>query len=174
MGRLKSGKVETWDQAGALPYRLTRRGPEFCLITSTEGRWMFPKGTIAPGETCKETAAKEALEEAGLRGRFRGAPLCCCEMVKSGKPYTLVLMLMEVAECDDVWEEAHFRKRRWATKEKARRLLCQPQLRKGLDLAVARLKSPKKSARRKRNLEDDRLLLRQATSRKASRAAKLA
>lgn len=171
MASLKLGKTKTFDQAGVLPFRRTRRGLEFCLITSTEGRWIFPKGVIDPGETYKETATKEAFEEAGLRGRFVGGPIGSCEMVKCGKPYTLVLLLMKVTTCEDVWEEAHFRERRWATVDEARRLLCQPPLRNVLDTAVARLKDAKKSDRAKRNVKDDRRLLKQSQSHKASRAA---
>lgn len=174
MASLKSENVRTFDQAGALPFRCTRRGLEFCLITSTEGRWIFPKGVIDSDETYKETATKEALEEAGLRGRLVGAPLGCWEFVKYEKPYMLVLLLMEVTACEDEWDEASFRKRRWATEDEARRLLCHPQLRECLDIAVARFKDTKKSGRRKRNSKDDRRLLHQAKSPKASRAAKRA
>jgi hypothetical protein len=95
-------------------------------------------------------------------------------MLKDGKPYTLVLLLMEVTACEDAWEEAHCRKRQWATEAEARRLLCQPQLQNCLDIAVARLKDSKKSGRVERNMKDDRLLSRQTKSAKASRAAKRA
>jgi 8-oxo-dGTP pyrophosphatase MutT (NUDIX family) len=172
MASQNSGNRTNFDQAGALPYRRTRRGLEFCLITSTEGRWIFPKGIIDPGETYKETASKEALEEAGLRGRFVGGPLGVYDMVKCQKPYTLVLLLMEVTACEDAWEEADFRERRWAAEDEARHLLCQPQLQDCLDVAAARLKESKKTGRVKRNMKDDRLLSRQAKSREASRAAK--
>ena len=140
--------AKTFDQAGVLPFRCERRGLEFCLIASTKGRWIFPKGVIDPEETYRETATREALEEAGLTGRLVGAPLGCCEMIKYGKPYTLVLLLMEVTKCEEVWEEAHFRQRRWATEDEARQLLCQPQLRNGLDIAVARLKGTQVSPSR--------------------------
>jgi len=169
-----SGNGKHFDQAGALPYRRTRRGVEFCLITSTEGRWIFPKGIIESGETYKETAAKEAFEEAGLRGKLVGGPLGSYEMVKYGKTYTLVLLLMEVTACEDEWKEDHFRERRWATLDDARQLLCRPQLRKCLDAAVARLKDRKKRTRRKRNVEDERPARKRARLAKASRAAKRA
>ncbi len=174
MASQKSGIVKTCDQAGIVPFRRARRGLEFCLITSTEGRWIFPKGVIDPGESYKETAIKEALEEAGLRGRLSGAPLGCWEMIKSEKPYTLVLLLMEVTACDDVWEEAHFRQRRWATADEARQLLRQPQLRNCLEIGIARLASSRRSGRHKKNTQDVRTLPRQAKSPKASRTAKRA
>jgi 8-oxo-dGTP pyrophosphatase MutT (NUDIX family) len=126
MARHESEYVATFEQAGAVPYRRTRCGVEFCLITSTEGRWIFPKGNVSRGMLPQKTAVKEALEEAGLRGRILDPPLGSYEMVKYEKTYTLVLFLMEVTGCEDVWEEASFRRRRWATREKAQCLLCHP------------------------------------------------
>lgn len=139
MASQNSGKGGTFDQAGALPYRRTRLGVEFCLITSTEGQWIFPKGNVKPGKTYQKTAIKEAFEEAGLRGRLLNRPLGSYEMANCESTYTLVLFLMEVTRCEDVWEEADFRRRRWATQDEAQRLLCQP-LRDCLDVAVARMK----------------------------------
>jgi len=47
------------------------RGDEVLLVQrGTEpnrGRWSFPGGKINPGETARQTAAREALEETGLR-----------------------------------------------------------------------------------------------------------
>ncbi len=175
MASLKTENVKTFDQAGVLPFRRKRGGVEFCLITSSRGRWIFPKGTIAPNESYKETATKEALEEAGVRGRLVGAPLGCWEMLKYDEPYTLVLLLMEVKDCADEWDEAHLRERRWVGVNQARKLLCQPPLRKALDTAIARLRGNKKTASQKRNLKDDRLILQQAKKRtKTRRAAKRA
>jgi 8-oxo-dGTP pyrophosphatase MutT (NUDIX family) len=125
-------------QAGAVPYRRMDHGVEFCLITSTEGRWIFPKGTVKAGKNYWKTAIREAVEEAGLRGNLLCQPLGSYEMVKDEKIYSLVLFLMEVTRCEQLWEEADFRRRRWATRDEARRLLCQP-LRDCLDVAVARI-----------------------------------
>lgn len=174
MAGLKSGIVKTCVQAGVVPFRRGRGGLEFCLITSTEGRWIFPKGAIDPGKSYKETATTEAFEEAGLRGRLLDRPLGCWEMIKNGNPYTLVLLMMKVTACEDVWEEAHFRRRRWVTAVEARRLLCQPQLRNCLDVAVGRLVASKKCGRHKKNTQDVRPLPQQARSPKASRTAKRA
>ena len=41
-----------------------------CLITSSSGkRWLVPKGNLQKGRDLRETAAREAWEEAGLIGR---------------------------------------------------------------------------------------------------------
>jgi 8-oxo-dGTP pyrophosphatase MutT (NUDIX family) len=113
-------------------------GVEFCLITSTEGRWIVPKGNVEPGKNDQKAAIREALEEAGLRGRLLYRPLGSYEMVKDEETYTLVLFLLEVTGCDEEWEEAHFRQRRWATQDEARRLLCRP-LCDCVDAAITRI-----------------------------------
>jgi 8-oxo-dGTP pyrophosphatase MutT (NUDIX family) len=56
-------------QYAALPYRV-RDGIELLLITSREsGRWVLPKGWPMKGRTAHAAAAREALEEAGLKGK---------------------------------------------------------------------------------------------------------
>jgi 8-oxo-dGTP pyrophosphatase MutT (NUDIX family) len=56
-------------QYAALPYRL-RNGVEVLLITSREtGRWVLPKGWPMKGRKPHVAAAREALEEAGIKGK---------------------------------------------------------------------------------------------------------
>ncbi len=56
-------------QYAALPYRLDD-GLEVLLITSREtGRWVLPKGWPMKGKKAHEAAAREAFEEAGVRGK---------------------------------------------------------------------------------------------------------
>ena len=63
-------------QACVIPFHRQAKDVEFCLITSLrKRRWIFPKGIIEIGETGEETVLKEALEEAGLRGKVIGSPL---------------------------------------------------------------------------------------------------
>ena len=46
------------------------------LVTSREtGRWIIPKGWPIKGFKPAKTAAREAYEEAGVRGRVSGRPL---------------------------------------------------------------------------------------------------
>jgi len=50
-------------------------GVEFLLVRTTSGdRWTFPKGRRERGETLAETAGREALEEAGVRGTAEPEP----------------------------------------------------------------------------------------------------
>src|SRR6266699_5198992 len=57
-------------QYGALPYRLSAGlRPQFMLITSRDTRrWIIPKGWPKKGTSPTHSAAREALEEAGVVG----------------------------------------------------------------------------------------------------------
>ena len=127
-------------QAAAVPYRLAEGVPEFCLITSVrKGRWGFPKGMIDPGDTPKQTALKEAEEEAGLLGQIEGKSIGEYEYRKWGSDLLVTAYLMQVAEAAEDWEEADFRERRWCSAEKARKLLDREPLLALLDAALERL-----------------------------------
>jgi len=57
-------------QYAALPYRVGG-GLEVLLITSRDtGRWVLPKGWPMKGKKAHAAAAREALEEAGVRGKI--------------------------------------------------------------------------------------------------------
>ena len=72
-------KVETpgeLRQAGALPYAIVEGRMAFLLITSRRsGKWIFPKGIIEPNMTPWESAALEAVEEAGVTGDISSEPI---------------------------------------------------------------------------------------------------
>ncbi|MFC3073104.1 NUDIX hydrolase [Shinella pollutisoli] len=59
-------------QYGALCYRLRKKrsAVEILLITSRDtGRWVIPKGWPMAGRAAHDAAAREAWEEAGVKGR---------------------------------------------------------------------------------------------------------
>jgi 8-oxo-dGTP pyrophosphatase MutT (NUDIX family) len=60
-------------QYGALPYHFTKTGgPEILLVTTRKTkRWMIPKGWPIKGLKAAKSAAREAYEEAGVRGTIR-------------------------------------------------------------------------------------------------------
>ena len=130
------------DQASAVPFRRFGEGVEFCLITTSAGRWGFPKGYIDAGESPEQTALKEALEEAGLHGRIVGTPLVCYRTDKNGDSKKVVAMLMEVTRCDDQWDEARLRQRRWVSQNEAQGLLNRESLQACLEVAQDRLQHP--------------------------------
>ena len=63
------------EQAAAICYRASRSSVEFLLVNTSSGKWTFPKGRINPGMSAAESAALEAWEEAGARGRIADAHL---------------------------------------------------------------------------------------------------
>jgi 8-oxo-dGTP pyrophosphatase MutT (NUDIX family) len=57
-------------QVAAVCYRVRGSSLEFLLVNTSAGKWTFPKGRIVPGLSGSESAALEALEEAGAEGRI--------------------------------------------------------------------------------------------------------
>jgi 8-oxo-dGTP pyrophosphatase MutT (NUDIX family) len=69
-------------QYAALPYR-AREDLEFLLITSREtGRWVLPKGWPMKGKKPHACAAREAFEEAGVKGEIGRSAIGCYRYVK--------------------------------------------------------------------------------------------
>jgi len=52
--------------AGVVPYRLREGKLEYLLVQHTHGHWEFPKGKIDPGETIRQAALRELVEETGV------------------------------------------------------------------------------------------------------------
>ncbi|NLF71453.1 MAG: NUDIX hydrolase [Candidatus Anammoximicrobium sp.] len=128
------------NQASAVPFRRYGKRVEFCLITTSAGRWGFPKGYIDRGESPEQTALKEALEEAGLHGRIVGTPLVCYRTHTNGSSKKVVALLMEVSDCDDKWEEVKLRQRRWVSQAEAQALLEREYLQACLEVAQERIR----------------------------------
>jgi len=57
-------------RVAAVCYRVRELAVEFLLVNTTSGKWTFPKGRLEPRMTGSETAALEAWEEAGVKGRI--------------------------------------------------------------------------------------------------------
>jgi 8-oxo-dGTP pyrophosphatase MutT (NUDIX family) len=128
-------------QACAVPFRrVNAERLEFCLVTSSRGQWLFPKGFIDPGDEPRDTAIREAFEEAGLIGRVVGKPLGYYQAAKGGTSIEVAAVLMEVLHSEPRWPEWTVRRRRWVNAKEAIALLGKPQLVELLELAVARLR----------------------------------
>ena len=58
-------------KVAAVCYRVNRESEiEFLLVRTASGRWTFPKGGIDGDASAAAAAAREAFEEAGVRGRI--------------------------------------------------------------------------------------------------------
>nr|WP_291992105.1 NUDIX hydrolase [Candidatus Accumulibacter sp. ACC003] len=100
------------------------------VIASRKGtRWVIPKGVKEPELSLRDSASKEALEEAGIRGRIADEPIGNYDYAKWGGVCNVEVFPMEVTESvpEEQWEESH-RERRWVTPQKARRLLDEAAL----------------------------------------------
>ena len=123
-------------QASAVPYRLRAGGPEYLLITTRKGRWIFPKGIIDPGESPQETALKEAHEEAGIRGRL-GPIIGTYDYEKWESRCEVTVFLLEVEAEDPEWLEGAVRRRAWFGYAGAREKLIGENLLRMLEKAHA-------------------------------------
>jgi 8-oxo-dGTP pyrophosphatase MutT (NUDIX family) len=89
------------------------------LISSRKKRrWVIPKGVKEPDLTPQASAAKEALEEAGIEGRVSERPIGTYRYQKWGGICTVEVFAMAVGEVRETWEES-YRDREWLSLETA-------------------------------------------------------
>ena len=110
-------------QAGCLPLRQGPNGIEVLLVTSRyTGQWIAPKGTIEPGEAPRDTAAREAEEEAGVRGEIVGH-LGRFEYPRGQKLGMVEAFVLRVTEELATWPEQDQRRRRWFSLDEAQKMV---------------------------------------------------
>ncbi|MFQ5614048.1 MAG: NUDIX hydrolase [Anaerolineae bacterium] len=124
-------RPDSWyRQSAALPYRRREGRFEILLITSLKKkRWIIPKGIVEPGLSPGASAAKEALEEAGVVGEVSPRPVAVYEHRKWGGTCRVEVFPLRVTETLDRWPEAEWRERRWLTLAEAVRRVEQKALR---------------------------------------------
>ena len=121
-------------QVAALPWRRGVVGIEILLVTSRETRrWVTPKGGRMAGKTDAESAAQEALEEAGIEGVTTEAPIGTfryLKVLKRRAPRWCVVGLhaLEVRVEHPVWHEQAQRERAWLSRDEAVRRVDEPDL----------------------------------------------
>ncbi len=121
-------------QVAALPWRRGAGGLEILLITSRETRrWVTPKGGRMPRKSDAESAAQEALEEAGVEGAITEAPIGTfryLKILKRRAPRWCVVALhaLEVRVEHPVWQEQAERERAWVSRDEAVRRVDEPDL----------------------------------------------
>lgn len=120
-------------QAGVLAYRIRGGEVEVLLLTSREtSRWLIPKGNIPVKMTAAQAAAREAFEEAGIKGTVEGSlPMGVYTYFKrlpSGatRPAIVEVYLLHVQEQLKKWPEKHERKIAWVSATKAIDLIEEP------------------------------------------------
>jgi 8-oxo-dGTP pyrophosphatase MutT (NUDIX family) len=117
------------EQSGVLPYCLDARGRTWVLLITSRraGRWILPKGMIEPELTPRESAAQEALEEAGVQGSVADQPIGSYSYDKWGRWYLVRIYPMRVTQQHERWDEDD-RERRWLLQGEAARAVQQPAL----------------------------------------------
>ena len=119
-----------YNQSSVIPYRYNKGKLEILLILSSKkNHYVVPKGIKEPGLTPRESAEKEALEEAGIKGRVAVNPIGFYTYEKWKATCTVSVYPMEVTFMLDEkdWEEQH-RGREWVKPGIAVEKLFQPAL----------------------------------------------
>ena len=102
------------DQSAVIPYRKHDDGTiEIMLVTTREGNWTIPKGIIEDDLSPRSSAAKEALEEAGISGKVKKKKVGTYSYKKLGEGYFVKVYKMKVKKVFPKWDEEHFRERLW-------------------------------------------------------------
>src|SRR5262245_1222183 len=101
-------------QAAVIPYRIRKERVEVALVTTSRGKgWVLPKGSVDEGERPRDTAIREAEEEAGLRGVVTRRPLGRYLHVKGNGHRRVDVYAMRVTNVAERWLEDDVRRRRW-------------------------------------------------------------
>lgn len=124
-------------QYAALPYRRRSDGKtEVMLVTSRDTRrWVIPKGWPIGGRKPHASAAREALEEAGLVGRTTPDAIGAYhydKRLKNGSETRCKVKVfpLEVEARRKQWREKGERQARWFSLAKAAKAVQEPGLRR--------------------------------------------
>ena len=141
----------------AVCYRLKDDEPEFLLVQTRSGRWTFPKGGVDGDATHADAAAREAFEEAGVKGRIEHEPFHWYFHSKRGRfrsHRSVVPVRAHLCEVERlVSPKEDHRNPTWFKAEKARRRLREnrtPELAseviRVIDRAVVRIRARSRKA----------------------------
>jgi 8-oxo-dGTP pyrophosphatase MutT (NUDIX family) len=120
----------TPDRAAVIPFRWQAGELQILLITSRrDGRWIIPKGRLEAGMSPAESAAKEAIEEAGVAGILVRDSLGTYLHPVDARFVTVQVFCLLVNDVRNHWLEESQRKRAWFTLQEALQRLDLPGLR---------------------------------------------
>ena len=121
-------------QVAALCWRRSGNGLRVLLVTSRDtGRWVIPKGWPMRNRTEPEAAAREAWEEAGLRGEIAETSVGVYtyrKLLGRGRsvPCVVRVFALEVREMTKRYPETGQRRVKWFAQAKAARRVLEPEL----------------------------------------------
>jgi 8-oxo-dGTP pyrophosphatase MutT (NUDIX family) len=128
-----ASKRDMRTQFAAMCWRRRKEEIEILLVTTrTTGRWVVPKGWPIDGKSPAQSAAIEAVEEAGAVGiaseRCIGVFTYIKDMPDGDLPVAVAVFPVEVTKLLDDWPERKLRRRRWMTLKKASKAVSDPEL----------------------------------------------
>lgn len=112
----KPNKHLYYRQSGVIP---VYKGKVVLITARGSKRWIIPKGTVDWDLSARDSAAKEALEEAGIKGEVAKKEIGNYTYEKNGGRYKVKLYHMKVTKLKDKWDEDHFRKRKLVSPKQA-------------------------------------------------------
>ena len=119
-----------YTQSAVVPYQLQQQALKILLVTSRKGkRWTLPKGIVDTELGAAASAAREALEEAGVRGELDEQIVGQLRYRKWGAVCQVSVFSMRVTEQldDSDWPES-WRQRRWVSVDQLAEYLDDPSL----------------------------------------------
>jgi 8-oxo-dGTP pyrophosphatase MutT (NUDIX family) len=121
-------------QVAALPLRLAKNGAiEILLVTSRDtGRWIIPKGWTSKRLRDCKAAAREAREEAGVKGKIFREAIGTYRYIKrelgDGVFVEVRVFLLKVSKRCKRWPEKRERRRAWFDLKDAAGKVSDPEL----------------------------------------------
>ena len=113
---------------------------EVLLVTPRGGKgWIIPKGKVEARLGPRKSAAREAEEEGGVRGKVDAAPFGEYRHGGGEDGPLVAVFLMRVTRELSSWHEDHERERRWAALDEVPRLVIDPGLAGLMRVAAAHL-----------------------------------
>ena len=128
-------KAKPRRQSGVIAWRKAGKTLQVLLVTSRDtARWVIPKGTVEPHLSPAASAAKEAEEEAGIRGKVANKSIGTYTYFKTAKKggdiCEVEVFPMKVTSVKSKWPEMHERSRKWMTPTQAAKRVNEKDLRK--------------------------------------------
>jgi 8-oxo-dGTP pyrophosphatase MutT (NUDIX family) len=121
-------------QVAALPLRRAKNGAiEILLVTSRDtGRWIIPKGWTSKRIRDCKAAAREAREEAGVKGKILREAIGTYRYIKrelgDGALIEVRVFLLKVSKRYKRWPEKRERRRAWFDLKDAAGKVSDPEL----------------------------------------------
>ncbi len=117
-------------QSAVIPFIVEGSCVKVFLINSRKSKhWIVPKGIVEEKLSPPESAAKEAFEEAGIKGQVRPEPVGSYTYDKWDGVCNVEVFAMEVDEIFQDWEEKSFRNRTVVGIEEAAEMVFPEELR---------------------------------------------